>query len=102
MLLACILKKKKYKPIELNAKVLAQLKNSKSRSEEYTSLHHMMYPGTLDSAREKTKKYLFLHAYLLDRWARVPGVRTCDILIQEVFNKDVEVKAVIEEIIQYL
>lgn len=100
MLLACILKKKKYKPFELNAKVLEQLKNS--GSEKCTLPHHTMNHRTFDNAQKKTKNDLFLRAYSLDRWARVPGVRTCDILIQEVFNKDIEMKVVIEEMIQYL
>ena len=90
----------KWKPIELNAKVLAQLKNSPS--EKCTLPHHMMNHKTFEKAKKKTRKYLDLNAYLLDRWARVPGVRTCDKLIQEVFNNNGEVKMVIEEIIQYL
>lgn len=81
---------------------MAQLKNSDFRSEERTSPHHLMFSGTLVNAQEKNKKCLISLAYLLDRWARLPGVRNCDILIQEVFCNDDDVQTVIKEIIQYL
>ena len=102
LLLGIILKKKSYKPEELNKMVLNQFTTSKSGDVDHSSLHLRMSSETLTNAKKKTKKATFLLAYLLDRWARLPGIRDCDTLIQKVFTSEEEIQEIIPEIIKFL
>ena len=100
LLLGYHLKKKRFQPVELNNILLTQLKVSDGGDRHEP--HHHMFSGTLVHARKKTKKMLNLLAYLLDRWTRVPGVRDCNTLINEVFRGHHEVQKVVQEMIQFL
>ena len=100
LLLGYHLKKRSFRPVELNNILLAQLKVSDGG--DRTEPHHLMFNGTLVNARKKTKKMLNLLAYLLDRWARVPGVHDCNTLINEVFRDHHEEQKVVQEMIQFL
>ena len=61
-----------------------------------------MDAGTITKARKKTKKHIFLLSYLLDRWARVPGVRDCDTLMDAVFQTDYRMQQTIQKMIKFL
>ena len=95
-----LLKKKQYKPDELNSKLLEQLRNSDRDGQ--SAAHHFMETGTIKKAQKKTKKQVYLLAYLLDRWARVPGTRDCSILMDTVFRTDYQVRQTIQDMIEFL
>lgn len=100
LLLGQLLKKAHYKPDELNNKLLEQLRSS-DRGDR-SAAHHFMEIGTIKNVRKKTKKYVYLLAYLLDRWARVPGVRDCSILMDTVFQTDHQIRQTILNMIAFL
>ena len=100
LLLGQVLKKAHYKPDELSNKLLEQLRSSDRG--DCSAAHHFMDTGTIKNAQKKTKKHVFLLAYLLDRWARVPGVRDCRILMDTVFRTDYRIRQTIQNMIIFL
>ena len=95
-----LLKKSRYKPDDLSNKLLEQLRNS-DRSDR-SAAHHNMYSGTIANVRKKTRKHVYLLAYLLDRWARVPGIRDCNTLMDTVFRADYRIRQTIQKMIDFL
>ena len=95
-----LLKKKQYKPDELNSKLLDQLRNSDR--DRQSAAHHFMETGTIKNAWKKTKKHVYLLAYLLDRWARVPGIRDCRILMDTIFLTDYHIRQIIQDMKDFL
>ncbi len=100
LLLGQLLKKLRYKPDELNSKLLEQLRSSDGDGR--SAAHHFMHRGTIKNARTKTKKQVYLLAYLLDRWARVPGIRDCSILMDTVFRTNHQIRQTIRDMIVFL
>lgn len=101
LLLGQLLKKARYKPDDLNNKLLEQLRSSDTNRDR-SAAHHNMYTGTISNARKKTKKQVYLLAYLLDRWARVPGIRDCSTLMDTVFRADRQIQQNIQKMIDFL
>ena len=95
-----LLKKSQYKPDEVFKKLLEQLRSSDRDGK--SAAHHFMEAGTIKKAQGKTKKQVYLLAYLLDRWARVPGIRDCNILMDTVFRTDRQIRQTIQDMIEFL
>ena len=100
LLLGLLLKKAHYKPNDLNNKLLEQLASS-DRGDR-SAAHHFMTTATITNIQKKTKKHVFQLAYLLDRWARVPGIRDCSTLMDTVFQTDHGIRQTIKMMVEFL